>query len=72
MREPQAKRLTHLKYPLWELRPMLERIFYAYWQDNQYIILHHYTKRQAKTDPQQVQHALRLLDDWISRKENEK
>jgi phage-related protein len=70
MHEPHAKQLRGLKYPLWELRPMPERIFYAYWRDDQYVLLHHYTKRQDKTDLKEITKALMFLDDWLLRKGN--
>jgi phage-related protein len=52
--------------------PMPERIFYASWSDNRYVLLSHYTKKQNATDPRQVDRALNLLDDWLNRKETTK
>jgi phage-related protein len=51
---------------------MPERIFYASWSDNRYVLLSHYTKKQNATDPRQVDRALNLLDDWLNRKETTK
>lgn len=72
LREPQAKYLKGYRHQLFELRPMPERIFYAAWTDGRYVLLSHYTKKQNSTDPRQVDRALNLLDDWMSRKENSK
>lgn len=72
LHEPQAKYLKGYRHPLFELRPMPERIFYAALSDGRYVLLSHYTKKQNSTDPRQVDRALRLLDDWLSRKENSK
>ncbi|KRK52908.1 hypothetical protein FC97_GL002077 [Companilactobacillus kimchii DSM 13961 = JCM 10707] len=68
LNEPQAKFLKGYKYPLMELRPIPERFFYASWQGNKFILLHHYTKKQNKTDIKEVQKALDKLDDWYERK----
>ncbi|MCU6430013.1 type II toxin-antitoxin system RelE/ParE family toxin [Lacticaseibacillus paracasei] len=68
LREPQVKALKGYAHPLFELRPMPERIFFAYWDQNRYVILSHYTKRQNKSDSREIQRALRRLDDWLSRK----
>ncbi|SJZ87728.1 Phage-related protein [Pilibacter termitis] len=68
LNEPQAKFLKGYRHPIMELRPMPERFFYASWQDNKIVMLHHYTKRQNKTDPKEVEKALKRLDDWYDRK----
>ncbi|KLI74590.1 MULTISPECIES: type II toxin-antitoxin system RelE/ParE family toxin [Lacticaseibacillus] len=70
MKMPQARMLKGYSKPLFELRPMPERIFYAAWNGNHYILLHHYTKRQNKTDRREIQKALSNLEDWLKRKEN--
>lgn len=67
LREPHAKFLKGYQYPLMELRPMPERIFYARWHDNRFVLLSHYTKRQNKTDKSEVLKAIRLYEDWIER-----
>lgn len=46
---------------------MPERIFYARWHDNRFVLLSHYTKRQNKTDKSEVLKAIRLYEDWIER-----
>ncbi|WP_056951093.1 type II toxin-antitoxin system RelE/ParE family toxin [Lacticaseibacillus nasuensis] len=72
LHEPQAKYLKGYRHPLFELRPIPERIFYAAWTDGRYVLLSHYTKKQNATDSRQVERALRLLDDWLTRKERSK
>ena len=67
LKEPQAKYLKHLDLPLWELRPMPERIFYGTWQGDKFILLSHYTKKSNSTDPREINKALRLLKDWYER-----
>lgn len=68
MHEPQAKRLKGYHYHLMELRPLPERFFYAKWRDDRFVILSHYTKKQNKTNPREIDKALRRLDDWLARK----
>lgn len=69
MHEPQAKFIKGYRHPLMELRPMPERFFYAGWSKNRFVILSHYTKKQNKTDPREIEKALDRLDDWLKRKE---
>ena len=64
LNEPHAKFLKGYKYPIMELRPMPERIFYAAWNNNGFILLHHYTKKQNKTDLREINRALKKLEDW--------
>jgi phage-related protein len=70
LRAPYVKQLKGLPHQLFELRPMPERIFFAFWHQDRYIFLSHYTKRQNKTDPRELRRALRRLEDWLTRKEN--
>jgi len=66
---PHSKKLKGLRYSLYELRPIPERIFYTITADNQIILLHHYTKRQNKTNSRQIKTAIRHYDVWLKRKE---
>ena len=68
LKEPQSKFLKGYRYPIMELRPMPERIFYAIWNGNKFVLLHHYTKKQNKTSTKEIDKALRKLDDWYNRK----
>ncbi|WP_125707569.1 type II toxin-antitoxin system RelE/ParE family toxin [Lacticaseibacillus porcinae] len=68
LRSPHSKFLRGYAYPIMELRPQPERIFYVAWQDHRYILLHHYTKKKNRTDPRQVAKALANLEDWLKRK----
>lgn len=69
LREPNSKFLRGYRYPIMELRPQPERIFYVAWQEHRYVLLHHYTKKQNRTDPRQVAKALANLEDWLKRKD---
>ena len=52
---------------LWELRPLRDRIFFAYWKDNIFVLLHHFVKKTQKTPPQEIKQAERNLKDFIER-----
>lgn len=62
--EPQVK---HIEGNLWELRPLSHRIFFFYWRDNKYILLHHFIKKTQKTPPKEIKQAIRNLNDFLER-----
>lgn len=64
---PQSKKLKGYKFPLWELRPLPERVFYGLWHGDTFILLNHYTKKSNETDPRQIERAISLLDSWYER-----
>jgi len=60
VREPYAKRLDG---EIWELRPIDNRILYATWEGNKFILLHHFRKETQKTPPREMKQAKRNLAD---------
>lgn len=38
----------HLEEDIWELRPGNNRIFYFYYDESQYVLLHHFRKKHRK------------------------
>lgn len=68
LREPQVKELKVRGHKLFEMRPQPERVFFAFWDTNRYVILSHYTKRQNKTEIREIKRALDRLNDWLERK----
>jgi phage-related protein len=62
--EPVVK---HIVGDIWELRPMNNRIFFFYWKDNLFIMLHHYIKKTNKIPPQELRSARAKLNDHIER-----
>jgi phage-related protein len=62
--EPQVK---HIGGSLWELRPLSHRIFFFYWRDNKYILLHHAVKKTQKTPSREIEQATRNLKDFLER-----
>ena len=64
----------HLTTNLWELRPLDNRIIYAYYKDNTFVILHSFTKKTKKTPKKELKKALKKYNIFIEdkKKENEK
>jgi len=63
-KEPYAK---HLEDYIWELRPIRDRILYAAWDDNRYVLLHLFQKETKKTPKSEIQQAKRNLSDYRKR-----
>lgn len=64
--EPVTK---HLDGEIWELRPLRNRILYAYYKENKFIILHHFVKKTQKTPKKEIEKAKRNLKDFMERSE---
>jgi len=66
MREPFVK---HIDGDIWELRPLGNRILYAYYKDNKFILLHHFIKKTQKLPPRELEQAKRNLAEHIERED---
>ena len=64
--EPAMKHIKNTE--LWELRPSNDRIFFAYWKDNVFVLLHHFIKKTKKTPPREIAQAQRNLKDFLERR----
>ena len=62
----------HLEDGIWELRPGNNRVFYFFFQDDIFVLLHQFRKRSQKTPKREIEKAKRERDDYLSRKENNK
>lgn len=62
--EPVTK---HLDGEIWELRPLSNRILYAYYENNTFILLHHFIKTTRKTPKREIEQAIRNLKDYRER-----
>ena len=49
--------LKHIVDDLWELRPLENRIIFFYWQDNKFVLLHHFIKKTNKTPIREIEQA---------------
>ena len=59
--------VKHIDGNIWELRPLVNRIFFFYWKDNKFVLLHHFIKKSKKTPPQEINAARSKLKDFIER-----
>jgi len=62
--EPVTK---HLEGEIWELRPLKNRILYAYIEENTFIILHYFCKKTRKTPKKELERAKKNLKDYLER-----
>jgi phage-related protein len=58
--EPQIK---HIDGDIWELRPIRNRIFFAAWAENGFVLLHHFIKKTRKTPTRESDIAKRRLEE---------
>ena len=59
--------VKHIDGNLWELRPLSNRIFFFYWKDNKFVLVHYYIKRSQKTPKKEIKKAMNNIKDWIER-----
>ena len=64
--EPYIK---HLVNEIWELRPLRDRILFASWCNNKFILLSVFMKQTRKTPKAEIDKAQRLLQDYKKRSE---
>lgn len=64
--EPYIK---YLKDDIWELRPMRDRILFAYYDNNKFIMLNIFLKQTQKTPSREIEKAKRKLRDFKERKD---
>lgn len=57
----------HLEGEIWELRPLKNRILYAYFKENRFVILHHFVKKTKKTPKKEIERAKKNLYDFLER-----
>jgi len=66
-REPYVK---HLDGEIYELRPIRNRLLYAAFDGESFIILHHFTKKTKKTPKREIDKAKQNLADYRERSKN--
>ena len=59
--------VKHIDGDLWELRPLSHRVFFFYWKDNKFVLLHHFIKKTQKTPGKEIEQAKRNLQDFLER-----
>lgn len=63
--EPYIK---HLDGDIWELRPLRDRILFAAWGGNGFVLLHVFMKQTQKTPQREIERAKRSLVDHRERR----
>jgi phage-related protein len=61
--------VRHIEDDIWELRPNDDRVFFAYFKDDIFILLHQYVKDAQKAPPREIEQAKRNLKDFLERSE---
>ena len=64
--EPYIKPIEGTKN-LWELRPLRDRIFFVTWENDTFVLLHHFQKTTQKTPRREIEQALREIEDLKER-----
>lgn len=59
--------VKHIEDEIWELRPLGNRIFFFYWKNNKFVLLHHFVKKTQKTPQKEISKAKSNLKDFIER-----
>lgn len=62
--EPITK---HLDGEIWELRPISNRILYAFYSEDTFVLLHHFKKKTQKTPHREIEKAKREIEDYRRR-----
>lgn len=57
----------HIENDIWELRPLDNRIMYAYIKNNRILLLTHFIKKSNKTPKLEIEKAKNRLNDYLTR-----
>lgn len=61
----------HIEDDIWELRPGNNRIFYFYFNNDTFVLLHQFRKKSQKTPRREIVKAIAERDDYLSRKRDD-
>lgn len=61
----------HIDDGIWELRPGSNRVFYFFFKDDTFVLLHHFHKKSQKTPRREIEKAKAERADYLSRKEKQ-
>lgn len=67
-----AEITKHLDDGIWELRPGNNRVFYFFYQNDTYVLLHQFRKKSQKTPKREIEKAKTERNDHLRRKETAK
>ena len=57
----------HIEENIWELRPGNNRVLYFFFQEDTFVLLHHFRKKTNKTPHREIEKAKRERDDYLRR-----
>jgi len=63
------KCVKHIEGDIWELRPIDNRIFFFYWKNNKFVMLHYFQKKTQKTPKREIEKAKANMEDFLRRNE---
>ncbi len=58
----------HLEDGIWELRPGYNRIFYFFFENDTFVLLHHFRKKSQKTPKREIEKAKSERSDYLARR----
>ena len=61
------KFVKHVRGEIWELRPLRDRILFAAWVGDSFVLLHTFMKETQKTPPAEIEKAENELADFKER-----
>ncbi len=67
-----AEITKYLDDGIWELRPGNNRVFYFFYQNDTYVLLHQFRKKSQKTPKREIEKAKTERNDYLRRKETAK
>ncbi len=59
--------VKHIDGNLWELRPLANRIFFFYWKEDKFVLVHHYIKKSQKAPKKELDMARKKIKDYLER-----
>jgi phage-related protein len=59
--------VKHIEGDIWELRPTDDRIFFFYWKNKTFVLLHHFKKMTQKTPKKEIEQAKRNMQNFLKR-----
>lgn len=65
--EPYVK---HIEGEIWEIRPLRDRVLFAAWNGDGFVLLHYFMKQTPKTPRREIEQAKRNLADYLGRSQN--
>lgn len=59
----------HIDDGIWELRPGNNRIFYFFYENDKFVLLHQFRKKSQKTPKREIEKAKNERDDYLTRRD---